>query len=56
MINKEKNSQRNLGSIGSINLVNGKVSFTMKHEIIKETITRKPIMIKKPKGLKRKYC
>ena len=57
IIDKNKDSQRNLGSIGTINLVDGKVSFSMNQTIIKKTnITRKPIMIKKPKGLRKKYC
>ena len=56
IINTNKDSQRNLGSIGNINIINGQVSFSINKPTIKKSkITRKPIMIKRPKGLKRKY-
>lgn len=56
IIDKQKDSQRNLGSIGNIKLENGAIRFSIKEKKVKPTIIRKPIMIKRPKGLRKKYC
>ena len=62
-LNKDKDAQRNLGCVGKIELENGNISFLLneieniqpKNQGIK-MIKRNPIMIKRPKGLRKKYC
>jgi hypothetical protein len=56
IIDKQKDSQRNLGSVGNIILEEGRIAFSLNKKENKKQKIRKPIMIKRPKGLRKRYC